>query len=67
VSAAWRQAFSTAGWVLLTPKSSVRIPWNPTVLAYFHSHFRLARHMNSGTLYVRNGPKQKLQKLHTAG
>ena len=55
VSQAWRQAFSTAGWVLLTPKSSVRIPWNPALLAYFHSHFRLARHMNTYNLYVRDG------------
>ena len=57
VSEAWRQAFSTAGWVLLTPKSSVRIPWNPALLAYFHSHFRLARHMNTYTLYVRGGTR----------
>ena len=55
VSQAWHQAFSTAGWVLLTPKSYVRIPWNPALLAYFHSHFRLARHMNTYNLYVRDG------------
>jgi Glycosyltransferase family 87 len=67
VSQAWRQAFSTAGWVLLTPKSSVRIPWNPALLAYFHSHFRLARHMNTYSLYVRDGARPKLQKVHTAG
>ena len=67
VSQAWHQAFSTAGWVLLSPKSSVRIPWNPALLAYFQSHFRLARHMNTYTLYVRDGIRPKLQKLHTAG
>jgi dolichyl-phosphate-mannose-protein mannosyltransferase len=67
VSAAWRQAFGAAGWVLLTPKSSVRIPWNPALLAYFHSHFRLARHSNTYTLYVRDGLRQRSQKLHTAG
>ncbi len=67
VSAAWRQAFSAAGWVLLTPKSSVRIPWNPALLAYFHSHFRLARHMNTYTLYVRDGTKPRARKPHTAG
>jgi hypothetical protein len=67
VSQAWQQAFSNAGWVLLTPKSSVRIPWNPALLAYFHSHFRLAGHANNSTLYVRRGLRQKLQKLHTAG
>jgi Glycosyltransferase family 87 len=67
VSAAWHQAFSTAEWVLLTSKSSVRIPWNPALLAYFHSNFRLAGHANNSTLYVRRGLKQRLQKLHTAG
>jgi hypothetical protein len=67
VSAAWHQAFSTAEWVLLTSKSSVRIPWNPALLAYFHSNFRLAGHANNSTLYVRRGLRQKLQKLHTAG
>ena len=67
MSQAWQQAFSNDGWVLLTPKSSVRIPWNPTLLAYFHSHFRLARHMNTYTLYVRHGLRSKLQKLHMAG
>ena len=55
VSAAWHQAFSTAGWVLLTPKASVRIPWNPALLAYFHSHFRLVRHLNTYNLYARDG------------
>jgi Dolichyl-phosphate-mannose-protein mannosyltransferase len=67
VSQAWHQAFSTAGWVLLTPKSSVRIPWNPALLAYFHSHFHLVRHMNTYTLYARDGSGPKLKKLHTAG
>jgi alpha-1,2-mannosyltransferase len=67
VSQAWHQAFSTAGWVLLTPKSSVRIPWNPALLAYFHSHFHLVRHVNTYTLYARDGSGPKLKKLHTAG
>jgi dolichyl-phosphate-mannose-protein mannosyltransferase len=67
VNQAWQQAFSAAGWVLLTPKSSLRIPWNPALLAYFHGHFRLAGHTNNSTLYVRRGLRQKLQKPHTAG
>jgi len=67
VSQAWHQAFSTAGWVLLTPKSSVRIPWNPALLAYFDSHFHVVRHMNTYTLYARDGSGPKLKKLHTAG
>ena len=57
MSQAWHQAFSTAGWVLLTPKNYVRIPWNPALLAYFHSHFRLARRMNAYNLYFRDGIK----------
>jgi hypothetical protein len=67
VSQAWRQAFSTAGWVLLTPKSSVRIPWNPALLAYFDSHFRLARSMFTYTLYVRDGTRSGGRKPDTAG
>jgi len=67
VSQAWHQAFSTAGWVLLTPKSSVRIPWNPALLAYFDSHFHVVRHMNTYTLYARDGSGPKLKKPHTAG
>jgi hypothetical protein len=67
VSQAWRQAFSTAGWVLLTPKSSVRIPWNPALLAYFDSHFRLARRMFTYTLYVRDGTRAGGRKPDTAG
>src|SRR6185312_130520 len=67
VSQPWHQAFSTAGWVLLTPKSSVRIPWNPALLAYFDSHFHVVRHMNTYTLYARDGSGPKLKKPHTAG
>jgi hypothetical protein len=67
VNQAWRQAFSTAGWVLLTPISSVRIPWNPALLAYFHSHFRMARHVNTYTLYVRDGTRSGGRKVHAAG
>jgi hypothetical protein len=66
VSEAWHQAFSTAGWVLLTPRSSVRIPWNPALLAYFESHFRLARQLSTSTLYVRDGARSA-RKPSTAG
>jgi hypothetical protein len=41
--------------VLLTPKADLRIPWNPSLLAYFHSHFRLIRHLNTYDLYARDG------------
>jgi hypothetical protein len=53
VSTAWRQALAAAGWVLLTAKAGVRIPWNPALVAYFHSHFRLVRHVNTYSLYAR--------------
>jgi len=35
----------------------VRIPWNPALLAYFHGHFRLARHLSTYDLYVRDGTR----------
>ncbi len=66
VSKAWHQAFSTAGWVLLTTKSPVRIPWNPALLAYFHNHFRLVRQLNTSTLYRRDGARPA-RKPSTAG
>jgi alpha-1,2-mannosyltransferase len=67
VSQAWHQALSAAGWVLLSPKSALRIPWNPGLQAYFHSHFRLARHMNTYTLYVRDRSRPGPRRPNTAG
>jgi Dolichyl-phosphate-mannose-protein mannosyltransferase len=68
VTAAWHQAFSAAQWVLLTPKNSLRIPWNNAALrAYFHSHFRLVRHMNTYSLYARDGLQPGSPKPHTPG
>src|SRR6266704_1526764 len=67
VAAAWHQALAAAGWVLLTPKAGVRIPWNPALLAYFHSHFRLARHMNNYNLYARHGIGRRARQPGTAG
>ena len=67
VAAAWQQAFGAAGWVLLTPKAGLRIPWTPTLLAYFHSHFRLVRHMNTYNLYARDGLQPGSRKPHTTG
>jgi Glycosyltransferase family 87 len=55
VTAAWHQTFSSAGWVLLTPKNSLRIPWNRALRAYFRSRFRLVRHLNTYDLYAREG------------
>jgi hypothetical protein len=54
VSAAWHQAFRRAGWVLLTSKNSLRVPWNPALLRYFDSHFRRVRHLPSYSLYARD-------------
>jgi hypothetical protein len=56
VIAAWRQAFSTAGWALLTPKNPERIPWNPVLRAFFHERFDLVRHLDGYNLYTREGP-----------
>jgi hypothetical protein len=67
VNAAWHQAFSTAGWVVLTPKNEVRIPWNRALLAYFHSHFRLVRHLNTYNLYARDGTGPLARQPGTAG
>jgi hypothetical protein len=55
VTAAWRQAFGTAGWVLLTPKNRLRIPWNPLLVGYFHRHFDLVRRPDAYSLYARDG------------
>src|SRR5262244_1123782 len=41
VIGAWRQAFSTAGWALLTPKNPQRIPWNPALRTFFRERFEL--------------------------
>jgi len=53
VTAAWRQAFGAAGWVLLTLKNPVRIPWNPLLRGYFQRHFDLVRHRDTYKLYGR--------------
>ena len=55
VTAAWLTAFRTAGWVLLTPKNALRIPWNRTLRAYFQAHFRPVRALPSYDLYARYG------------
>jgi Dolichyl-phosphate-mannose-protein mannosyltransferase len=67
VSTAWQQAFSAAGWVLLTPKAGLRIPWTPALRGYFQGHFRLVRHMNTYSLYARDGILPGSRKPHTAG
>jgi hypothetical protein len=56
VAAAWSQAFSHAGYVLLSPKNSLRIPWTPALTSYFHQNFRRVLHGYAYTLYQRRPP-----------
>ena len=56
VIGAWRQAFSTAGWALLTPKNPQRIPWNPALRTFFREHFELVGHVDDYNLYTRERP-----------
>jgi hypothetical protein len=39
VAAAWRQAFSRAQFVLLSPNNMGRIAWTPALRAYFNTNF----------------------------
>jgi hypothetical protein len=61
VIAAWRRAFRTAEWVLLTPKNPLRIPWNQALHGYFRRHFGFVRHedalkhQETYNLYARDG------------
>jgi len=56
VIGAWRQAFSTAGWALLTPKNPQRIPWNPALRTFFRERFELVGHVDGYNLYTRERP-----------
>jgi Glycosyltransferase family 87 len=53
VEAAWQHAFDHAGYVLLSPKNAIRIPWSPRLLHYFHTNFRLVKRGFAYTLYQR--------------
>jgi hypothetical protein len=56
VMAAWNHAFSHAGYVLLSDKSSLRIPWTAQLNSYFHSNFRFILHGYGYTLFKRTAP-----------
>ena len=56
VTAWWKQAFSHAQYVLLTPTNGRRIPWSRALHAYLTSHFtRIYESPNRLTVYVRKG------------
>jgi hypothetical protein len=56
VAAVWRQAFSTAQFVLLSHDNAGRIPWTPALKAYFEANFvPLNSGWNHVTLYKRKG------------
>ena len=56
VMAAWNHAFRTAGYVLLSDKSSLRIPQTSQLTSYFHSNFRFVLHGYGYTLFKRTAP-----------
>jgi hypothetical protein len=56
VAAAWNHAFSNAGFVLLSGKSSLRIPWTAQLKGYFHRNFKREVRGYGFTLYKRRAP-----------
>jgi hypothetical protein len=56
VAAAWNQAFGHAGYVLLSDKYMLRIPWTPQLKGYFHQNFKRMLHGYGYTLYKRTAP-----------
>jgi hypothetical protein len=55
VGAAWRAAFQRAGYVLLSAKNAIRVPWSPGLTAYFHRHFGLVLRRQEFAIYIRRG------------
>jgi hypothetical protein len=56
VAAVWRQAFSHAQLVLLSPNSAGRVAWTPSLRAYFEANFvQLKSPWQRVTLYKRKG------------
>jgi alpha-1,2-mannosyltransferase len=49
----WRQAFHSAQYVLLSHKESLRIPWIPSLVGYFHHNFTIVLKRLSYSLYRR--------------
>jgi hypothetical protein len=56
VAAVWRSAFDHAQYVWLSWGSVRRVPWNPSLTAYFHGNFvRVLRDGTHDSLYIRKG------------
>jgi len=56
VAAAWHHAFSEAGYVLLSNKNNLRIPWTPRLMLYFDTNFTRILRGYGFTLYKRTAP-----------
>jgi glycosyl transferase family 87 len=56
VAAAWHHAFSEAGYVLLSNKNNLRIPWTPRLMLYFDTNFTPILRGYGFTLYKRTAP-----------
>jgi alpha-1,2-mannosyltransferase len=56
VAAAWNHAFSHAGYVLLSDKYRLRIPWTPQLKGYFDLNFKRMLDGYGYTLYKRRAP-----------
>ena len=54
--AAWNHAFSHAGYVLLSTKNRLRIPWTAQLKGYFHRNFTREPQGYGFTLYKRKAP-----------
>ena len=57
VAAAWNHAFSEAGYVLLSDKNALRIPWTPQLRGYFDRSFTLVLRGYGYALYKRTVPE----------
>jgi hypothetical protein len=56
VAALWRSAFARSQYVWLSDHAYKRIPWVPSIVAYFHGHFTRIRAAGpSIRLYRRRG------------
>jgi hypothetical protein len=56
VAAAWNHAFSAAGYVLLSDKNALRIPWTDQLRRYFDRNFTRVLHGYGYALYKRTAP-----------
>ena len=59
VAAAWRQAFSHASYLALSPMNAHRIAWTPELMDYFQQNFRQVQHGYGYTLYKRKSSRAR--------